>query len=123
MAADKTGGGGGAEEPRRPAIDSEEALEAWLRDKPTDWSVAIAARAALRVLPLTAAPRNLDLTRAALRALVFAAGYPGQSSAAKTKIAGAVYAAANAAVAADAARAGAYGDAAVYAAARAAAAA
>jgi len=31
--------------------DSEE-LEAWLKDKPRDWAVAIAARAALRVSPL-----------------------------------------------------------------------
>ena len=35
-------------------IDSRQALEAWLRDKPVGWAQTIAVRAALRVLPLVA---------------------------------------------------------------------
>lgn len=41
-----------AEEHERPEIDSPEALEAWLADKPADWAQVIAVRAALRVFPL-----------------------------------------------------------------------
>jgi hypothetical protein len=33
-------------------ITSKKELEAWLRDKPREWAIAIAARAALRVVPL-----------------------------------------------------------------------
>jgi hypothetical protein len=37
-------------------ITSREELEAWLKDKPTDWAQVIAVRAALRVLPIAFAP-------------------------------------------------------------------
>ncbi len=41
-----------ADDVKRPKIDSREALEEWLKDKPTGWAQAIAVRAALRVFPL-----------------------------------------------------------------------
>jgi len=45
------------------SIDSPEALEEWLKDKPTEWAQAIAARVVLRVLPValgvTALPDGL----------------------------------------------------------------
>lgn len=47
-----TAGAGLADDVKRPEIDSPEALEAWLADKPTEWAQVIAVRAALRVFPL-----------------------------------------------------------------------
>ena len=47
-----TAGAGLADRDERPEIDSREALEAWLKDKPAEWAQAIAVRAALRVFPL-----------------------------------------------------------------------
>lgn len=47
-----TAGAGLADRDERPKIDSAEALEAWLKDKPAEWAQAIAVRAALRVFPL-----------------------------------------------------------------------
>ncbi|WP_141687829.1 KAP family P-loop NTPase fold protein [Stappia indica] len=41
-----------ADRDERPEIDSPEALEAWLADKPAEWAQVIAVRAALRVFPL-----------------------------------------------------------------------
>ncbi|QGZ36705.1 KAP family P-loop NTPase fold protein [Stappia indica] len=41
-----------ADDVKRPEIDSPEALEAWLKDKPAEWAQLIAVRAALRVFPL-----------------------------------------------------------------------
>jgi hypothetical protein len=51
MAAPIFFGGSGIEGGRMASITSREDLEQWLSDKPPDWAVAIAARAALRVLP------------------------------------------------------------------------
>lgn len=47
-----TAGAGLADDVKRPVIDSPEALEAWLKDKPAEWAQLIAVRAALRVFPL-----------------------------------------------------------------------
>lgn len=46
-----TAGAGLAEDDERLKIDSPEALEAWLKDKPGEWAQVIAVRAALRVFP------------------------------------------------------------------------
>lgn len=44
-------------------ITNEKELEAWLKDKPREWAVAIAARAALRVLPRWKGFRTLKSLR------------------------------------------------------------
>jgi hypothetical protein len=85
MAKQAKGGAGNSEAGNNDLPDPSDfdAFRAWLRDKPREWSVVIAARAALRVLPLASgAGDRPDILLQVFRASAiarFSAKYPNRA--------------------------------------------
>ncbi len=90
---------------------SHKEFDNWLSDKPRDWAVVLAARTALRVLPILARARQVEdfgsvIVLPVVRAMALAwaaATYPAQARELADRAAAASEAAANATAAADAA--------------------